>query len=301
MSERAVYGVFAGGGVKGIALAGAAAGAMELGLRFEQIVGTSSGALVGSLVAAGYSPTEMDVMIPEIPWPDLTDVMPGGRLPIIGRHVSLVLGNGHHRGDRLERTLRALLRGKQVRRFGDLAPGSLRVVATDITHQRGVVLPDDLPTYGIVPERFSVARAVRMSSAVPFFFRPVPLHDLRRNDSAMLVDGALTANFPLRVAPWDGHLPVVGIRFKDGNGHEHLNIRGPASLARAVVTAAIRAARTVDNPLLRRALVLELEIDRDPLDFNVGPAEARRMYRNGREAALRFFSEHASVLPGSEL
>ena len=49
---RSVYGVFAGGGIKGIALAGAAAAAMDHGFRFERIVGTSSGALVASLIIA---------------------------------------------------------------------------------------------------------------------------------------------------------------------------------------------------------------------------------------------------------
>jgi NTE family protein len=44
--ERVVHGVFAGGGIKGIALAGAAAGAMDCGYRFDRVVGTSSGAMV---------------------------------------------------------------------------------------------------------------------------------------------------------------------------------------------------------------------------------------------------------------
>ena len=54
-----VIGVFEGGGIKGIALAGAAAAAMEAGFRFEGVVGTSAGALVGSLVAAGYTSNEL--------------------------------------------------------------------------------------------------------------------------------------------------------------------------------------------------------------------------------------------------
>ena len=52
-----VIGVFEGGGIKGIALAGAAAAAMETGYVFDAVVGTSAGALVGSLIVAGYSPS----------------------------------------------------------------------------------------------------------------------------------------------------------------------------------------------------------------------------------------------------
>lgn len=58
MRER-ITGVFEGGGVKGIALAGAAAAAMDDGYVFEQTVGTSAGAMVASLVAAGFGPGEL--------------------------------------------------------------------------------------------------------------------------------------------------------------------------------------------------------------------------------------------------
>jgi predicted acylesterase/phospholipase RssA len=53
MSELPITGVFEGGGVRGVALAGAAAAALDHGFRFARAVGTSAGALVGSLVAAG--------------------------------------------------------------------------------------------------------------------------------------------------------------------------------------------------------------------------------------------------------
>ena len=54
-----ITGVFEGGGVKGIALAGAAAAAMDDGYVFEQTVGTSAGAMVASLVAAGFGPGDL--------------------------------------------------------------------------------------------------------------------------------------------------------------------------------------------------------------------------------------------------
>jgi NTE family protein len=48
------YGVFEGGGVKGIALVGALARAESLGVKFAGHAGTSAGAIVASLAAAGY-------------------------------------------------------------------------------------------------------------------------------------------------------------------------------------------------------------------------------------------------------
>ena len=281
-----VDGVFAGGGVKGIALAGAAAAALDLGYRFERCVGTSSGGLVASLVAAGYGADELRSGVIDIDWPGLADPVPGARIPGLGRHLALMFGRGLHRGDRLERTWRTLLRRKGVYRFGDLPEGSLRVVATDITHQRGVVLPDHLIDYGVDPARFPIARAVRMSAAVPFFFRPVKLFDLRAQDASLMVDGALTTNFPLRLVDWQEGRPVVGFRFVyTDHPHRHDDVRGPASLARAVITSAIRAAGTIANPLMERAVLVDIPVDRDPLDFEITPDDARALFDMGYGAA----------------
>ena len=46
--------VFEGGGVKGIGLVGAVAVTEEKGYQFENLAGTSAGAIVAALIAAGY-------------------------------------------------------------------------------------------------------------------------------------------------------------------------------------------------------------------------------------------------------
>ena len=49
--------VFEGGGVKGIGLVGAVAFAEEKGYRWVNLAGTSAGAIVAALLAAGYNAT----------------------------------------------------------------------------------------------------------------------------------------------------------------------------------------------------------------------------------------------------
>ena len=294
--ERVVHGVFAGGGIKGIALAGAAAGAMDSGYRFEQVVGTSSGSLVGSLVAAGYTADELAEAVMVVPWPELADPMPAARFPGLGKHLALAMGLGHNRGDKIERVWRSLLKAKGVKTFGDLPPGSLRMVSTDLTHQRGVVIPDQLADYGTQADRFSVARAVRMSCAVPFFFRPVQLRNLRTAEVSLFCDGALTANFPLRVAPWDADHPVVGFKFVDSMVPKAARaINGPVSLVRAVVEASVRASGTLRGTLMEKAMMVEIPAERDPLDFNVSPVIARHLFDVGRSAAVAYFDQVEEV------
>jgi NTE family protein len=284
---HAINGVFSGGGIKGVALAGAAAGAMESGYRFDHAVGTSAGALVASLVASGYRPDELGAAVRWIPWPQLLDWLPVTRVPLLGKALAMTVHKAQCAGDVIETTWTSLLASKGVYTFSDLAPDSLRIVATDLTHQRGVVLPDDLPGYGIDPARFPVARAVRMSSAVPFFLRPVRLRHPETGDVSLMADGALTANFPIRVARRSKIWPVIGFRFLDARDHPHVRVRGPASLARAVVTAGIRAGEVMSLTSRNDAMLVDLRSDRDPLEFAITPDEAAAMFDEGRRRAIR--------------
>src|SRR2546422_11291722 len=58
-----VDGVFEGGGVKGIGLVGAASAIEAAGYEFVNLAGTSAGAIVATLLAAGYSATELKPII----------------------------------------------------------------------------------------------------------------------------------------------------------------------------------------------------------------------------------------------
>src|SRR5699024_1701679 len=99
-------------------------------------------------------------------------------------------------GDSLERWVQHLLAKKGINTFGDLPEGSLKVVTSDLSRGRILVIPDDLETYNILPERFSVARAVRMSSSLPFFYEPDFLYN-RTGEKGVIIDGGVLSNFPL--------------------------------------------------------------------------------------------------------
>ena len=58
--------VFQGGGVRGIAFVGALEVAETRGYRWKRVAGTSSGAIVAALLAAGYRAEEMKAMLTEM-------------------------------------------------------------------------------------------------------------------------------------------------------------------------------------------------------------------------------------------
>lgn len=288
-----VHGVFEGGGVRGIALAGAAAAALDRGLRFDRVAGTSAGGLVAALVAAGYGPDELGEWVCSIDWPALLDPVPGRRLPLVGPHVALAMHKGLNRGDALEATWADLLGRKGVRTFGDLRPAALAVVATDLSHQRGVLLPDALAVYGHDQTTFPVARALRMSASVPFLFRPVRLWDRVAEEPVLFGDGAMSTNYPIRAVP--RNRPVVGFRLVDAGGtHPHVPIRGPASLARAVIKSGIRARYGLPQPSGGATVTVEVPVTHD-LDFDLAPGHARALFDAGREVAHRRLAAELSA------
>lgn len=65
--------VFEGGGVKGIGLVGALSVAEEKGYRWQNVAGTSAGAIVAGLVAAGYSAAELQEIMAELDYRKFKD------------------------------------------------------------------------------------------------------------------------------------------------------------------------------------------------------------------------------------
>ena len=59
MAEMRADAVFEGGGVKGIGLVGALEVMEQAGYRWNMLAGTSAGAIVAALVAAGYTASEL--------------------------------------------------------------------------------------------------------------------------------------------------------------------------------------------------------------------------------------------------
>ncbi len=280
--------VFEGGGVRGIALAGAAAAALDAGYSFHRTVGTSAGALVAALLASGFDAVDLEREVAGMDWPGLLDPVAIAKIPVIGEHVALVAHRGIHRTRRIEAVWKKMLLRNGVRTYNDLPERALEVVATDLTHGAGVAFPHCLPGYGIDPGSFSVARSLVMSAAVPFLFIPVSLHDTIANERVLFSDGAMAANYPIGVV--DRDRPVVGFRLvPDGDPHVHQRIVGPYSLARAVLMAGIRARYSLPRTIEGADLVIDVPV-RSDLDFTLTRDEASAAFERARGAARDQFT-----------
>ncbi|MBM7681578.1 NTE family protein [Pullulanibacillus pueri] len=202
-----IDGVFSGGGVKAFAFVGAYEVAEEAGFKFRRVAGTSAGSIIAAFIAAGYNSKEifklMEEMHPSI-FLDQSKMI--YHFPFI-KWLTLYWRMGLYKGNKFEAWLKEVLKAKGVERFSDLPPDSLKIIASDLSRGKMVVIPDDLVYYGIHPENFSVARAIRMSCSLPFFFEPTTLFN-KKSEKCIIVDGGVLSNFPVWLYDEENQLPL---------------------------------------------------------------------------------------------
>jgi NTE family protein len=207
-----IDGVFSGGGIKGLALIGAYQAIEEKGMRLKRVAGTSAGAIVAALIAAGYTSSELKNIMEEMNIKKLLDSNSIIPFPFI-KWFSIYFRLGMYKGAALENWVGQKLKARGIYTFADLPEKSLRVIASDLSNGRLLVLPDDLEKYGIAPETFPVARAIRMSASLPYFFEPVKLRSLE--GVSLVADGGILSNFPMWLFDRENIKkvrPVIGVK-----------------------------------------------------------------------------------------
>ncbi|MCH7323186.1 patatin-like phospholipase family protein [Solibacillus sp. MA9] len=211
-----VDGVFSGGGIKGFAYVGALQVLEERGIQFSRVAGTSAGAILAAFIAAGYNAQELEEVFDELNLNVLLDppkICIG--MPFL-KWVNLYVRFGMYRGKTLEKWFYQKLASKGIYSFGDLPEGSLKLLASDLTNGRIVVLPDDLKNYGINARTFPISHALRMSCGLPFFYEPVYLKN--GTSESVIVDGGVLSNFPLWIFDnGNQKRPILGLKLSSAN------------------------------------------------------------------------------------
>jgi len=296
--------VFEGGGVKGIGLVGAVAVAEERGYHWVNLAGTSAGAIVAALLAAGYRAAELKEVLQELDYNRFKDTSLLDRVPFAGPLASLVFEKGIYEGKFFENWMRGLLREKQVETFKDLIMEDyqddaryrfrLRVIASDISRGRLLVLPQDIADYGMIPENLDVAAAVRMSMSIPFFFEPIKLRNMKTNQVSYIVDGGLLSNFPVWLFDSEGSIPqwpTFGFKLVEpGEGTPH-RVRGPISLLTSLFATMMEAhdARYIEDEQFVRTIPIPT-LGVGTTEFDISQARSEALYQSGRQAAEKFLA-----------
>lgn len=191
--------VLSGAGVRGISELGSLKMLEKNGYQFKNICGTSAGSLIASLLFVGYSVDELYDIMFDLDYKNMMDNK--SKFPF-KKYIDLFTKKGLYDGDWIEDWLFDLLKKKGKTKFKDILDEkgncNLKIIASDITRRKVLVLPDDLKEYNIDWKEFSIAKAVRMSISIPMFFKPVIIDyvdDYGIQKKSYIVDGGLLQNY----------------------------------------------------------------------------------------------------------
>lgn len=246
--------VFEGGGVKGIAYAGALQVLGEHGIltNIKNVAGTSAGAITATLVALGYSPQEVKQKVLALNFKEFED----GWDPL-----RLLTQYGLYKGNDLLSWIQEMVAGKAQQgknaTFEDLhlqGLPNLYVYATDLN------IFDVKQFSYIDTPKVIVAEAVRASMSIPIFFRAWKFTDSMPDDH-IYVDGGVVLNYPLTVfdtltQPDDPQ--TLGLYLYDYN-----DVKKPSALG-------------YDHPIEYCKTLFETLLDSQNIDFSVNESIRKR-------------------------
>lgn len=326
--------VFEGGGVKGVALAGALAAAEESGVRvWKNVAGTSAGAIVACLIVVGYDGKRLKQILDDVVYARFADYGPLGKVQgwlwnqFRARGLAPGLYFTRWLAERIKESPLAQKLGKEELTFADvvrddLPPGlrpedveraryRLRVIGSEVTSARMLVLPQDIERYcrqdgtPYTADTLTLVEAVRMSMSYPFLFTPHVLYDTNKRPY-YVVDGGLLSNFPVWLFDRrDGKppaRPTWAFRLHGGSSEEPAEPYRPLAmpfwrlkLAQAMFSAAVGAwdERQVTEAASVRAINIPT-FDIATTDFNLSPANSARLYQAGVDSTKRFFARPAT-------
>lgn len=204
--------VLCGGGAKGFAQIRILKAIDEAGIPIDYIGGTSIGSIMGALYAVGYDPDMMEKLVREQDWSRVIyDRVPRiyqpveqkmyerqylATFPIMNKKVKVKssLVDGVYVNLLMSRLM---LPASNIHDFNKLSVPFF-CIATDVEHACQYEM-----TKG------NLARSVRASMSIPFFFKPVVM------DNKLLIDGGMVNNFPVRNMKQHGADIIIGIDLED--------------------------------------------------------------------------------------
>jgi NTE family protein len=172
------------------------------------------------------------------------------------------------------------------------------------------VLPDDIAQYGIDPRSLTVAKAIRMSTSIPYFFDPVRIRkslnvpdangeaDSFQEQFIYIVDGGILSNFPMWLFDeqqdplhLSSLIPTLGFQLVGKKPHSSMVINGPFTMFEALFTTMMDAhdERYIDEHDRFRTIKIPT-IGVKTTQFDIGKETSLKLFESGRQAGDRFFT-----------
>jgi NTE family protein len=273
--------VFQGGGVKGIAFAGALTALEKLpgpknAIIIDSVGGVSVGAITAVLYAAGYTADELTAALKEKSIASLLpESPPWNRIHSAWR---LWRKRGLYSTAEIAAWVEGLLKKKGVQKFEDLRRvKECKIVAANVTSGK-------YETYSKEKNAGDdVVLAVVKSLSIPLFFTPYADGELR-----LYVDGGLLSNYPLWLFR-DSPLVTVGLRLGDKPATGATGESGLFDYLKSLLATMLSAHDQAG--LGKPPNVAEVMIDASfvsSTEFRLEEEEQDRLFERGRLAVAEF-------------
>jgi NTE family protein len=271
--------VFKGGGVRGIAYAGALQVLEEKGIldSIEKVAGTSAGAITAMLVALNYDAAGIRELISNLAFQSLED----GWDPL-----RLFSHYGLYAGDRILAWLETACAAKAGPNatFAELGAGGfkdLQVVATSLNTQKAFIFSST------ATPSVRVAQAVRASMSIPLFYAGAVIDGI----DDLFVDGGTVWNYPITLFD---PATTLGLYLTDFT---------PAPCPKVPLREVGQYVKSLFSTLLAAQ---DIDINEDPeiegrtmridalgisaTDFSLTDGQKQSLYQSGVDCALKFLA-----------
>ena len=205
-----------GGGIRGIAHAGALRAFEENGIKPDILSGTSSGSIVATLYAMGYSPYYIYILFKRY----AKTICELNGVPIISGVGNFIVNkkiniNGINSGERMEEAFNNIANKKGISKINEIKM-PLLIPTVDISKSKEVVI-SSINNENYLQD-IEIGKAIYASSAFPVVFKPCKYKDY------LFVDGGVLDNTPVRILKENGAEKIIAIRFDSDTVNEDSNV-----------------------------------------------------------------------------
>jgi len=209
----------AGGGIRGICHAGVLKALEDNHIKIDLIGGTSSGSLIGSLYAMGYSPYYIYRLFKQ----NAKKVVEANTSPLIyGRLLnSKTKIKGLKNGKELEEIYNEMAKRKGIEKITDIQM-PIVIPTVDMTKSKEYILTNKIPEKCKQKEKYitdiSIGKAVRASCSIPIVFEPCMYK------THAFMDGGALNNVPVKELKQLGADKVIAVKFNSRDMEKDCNV-----------------------------------------------------------------------------
>ena len=211
-----------GGGIRGIAHAGVLKALEENGIKIDIIGGTSSGGIISSLYAMGYSPYYIYILFKRY----AKEIVEINSNTIISSIANFMMNKkiniaGLKTGESLEKAYENIRLKKGIRKVKDINRLPLVIPAVNVQDGKEYIFTNNIPNDAKENDKYisdvPIGRAIRATSSFPGIFCPC---DFKKYN---FLDGGVLDNVPVSEVKKQGADKVIAINFKSDDIDENSN------------------------------------------------------------------------------